>query len=396
MRFSLSDQYTRVVKENLRIFVNDSYRGFMYREQRAYLNELDPSLVSPREEAAAIGKNGKYYRGNVYLFKVMNRDNVNVAKPVDTEYRATISVDAAGRSAFADGEKVPLRTGFPSLSKEAVAVGETWQAEGVEHRLDEEGTFLEVPFRCNYTYKGRDEYQDRPVVVIGTSYTYRDLDSESNSNKTGLKLRGKIEGGIYLFTDSKGGYFIRERVERYLLGGAEGQRRESGFRLVWSEGFSREHIDAMEERIAEANNGAAGDGVAEEGGRGTEKEDEIEVSRSDEGVVLNLPNIHFEPDQAVILPEERSRLDKLAKLLRKVPEASFLVKGHTADVGSAESQIELSRERAKTIIDELAERGFAPTRFIYKGLGGSEPVASNESEEGRAKNRRVEIVVFSR
>ncbi len=406
LQFSLSDQYTRVVRENLRVFVDGSYRGFMYREQRAYLHELHPSLVNPQEKDVFTGKGGKYYRGNVYLIKVMNRDNISVAQPVDTEYKATLVVNTSGESAFVEGDKVPLRTNFPALPQDPVEKGEVWQAEGVEYYLDESHTLLEAPFRCNYTYIGKDEYQGRPVLVIHTDYTY--YDRRPNSRENGIKVRGKAEGGVYLFTDSKGGYFIRERVERYLLGGDEGQRQESGFRLVWSEGFSRGHIDSMEERIAEALGGEAteeeGKEAAEEQKTGEQKEGEkeaeggegIEISRSDEGVVLNLPDIHFVPDKATILPEERGRLDTLAKLLRKVPEAGFLVKGHTADVGSEESQVELSKERAKTIIDELAERGFASTRFIYKGLGGSEPVASNETEEGRAQNRRVEIVVLPR
>jgi outer membrane protein OmpA-like peptidoglycan-associated protein len=274
-------------------------------------------------------------------------------------------------------------------------------------------------------------------MAINASYSYYDRDPYRD--KGGVKVRGKLDASILLYTDDRGGYFIRERVERYLLNTPEGRRRESGFRLVWSEGFSSRHLDTMEERIVQALTGSGDDdrrededggttggdgagtgdsdrgkgdsgGKADDDGRPsdeervaerpeteegeTTEEQGIEVSRSDEGVVVNLPDIHFVPDQARILPDERGRLDKLAELLRQVPDATFLVKGHTADVGSEESQIALSKERAKTIIDELEKRGFASSRFIYRGLGGSEPVATNETEEGRAKNRRVEIVVL--
>ncbi|MFP4618954.1 MAG: hypothetical protein ACLFMZ_08955, partial [Spirochaetaceae bacterium] len=151
LQFSLSDQYTRVVRENLRVFVDGSYRGFMYREQRAYLHELHPSLVNPQEKDVFTGKGGKYYRGNVYLIKVMNRDNISVAQPVDTEYKATLVVNTSGESAFVEGDKVPLRTNFPALPQDPVEKGEVWQAEGVEYYLDDSHTLLEAPLRCNYT-----------------------------------------------------------------------------------------------------------------------------------------------------------------------------------------------------------------------------------------------------
>ncbi|MGC9313020.1 MAG: OmpA family protein [Sediminispirochaetaceae bacterium] len=123
-------------------------------------------------------------------------------------------------------------------------------------------------------------------------------------------------------------------------------------------------------------------------------ENRIEVERTAEGIKLSLPAIHFFPDEARILPSEKTRLDRLAAVLKELPEAEFLVKGHTADVGSRESQYVLSVDRAKTIIEELGRRGLAPERFIFQGMGGDEPVAPNDTEEGRERNRRVEVIIL--
>ncbi len=68
--------------------------------------------------------------------------------------------------------------------------------------------------------------------------------------------------------------------------------------------------------------------------------------------------------------------------------------GHTADIGSEESQYVLSVERARVIIQEMVERGIPADRFIYEGKGGTEPIAPNDTEEGKAKNRRVEFVIL--
>jgi outer membrane protein OmpA-like peptidoglycan-associated protein len=145
--------------------------------------------------------------------------------------------------------------------------------------------------------------------------------------------------------------------------------------------------------------GSEGSGKSEGGQDGGGRTDSAEsggiaVERRDEGLVLNLPNIHFVPDQARVLPEERDRLDRLAELLKLAPDSTFLVKGHTADVGTKKSQYELSVERARTIIAEMGRRGIPEKNFLYRGMGGDEPVASNETEAGRARNRRVEIIIL--
>ena len=68
--------------------------------------------------------------------------------------------------------------------------------------------------------------------------------------------------------------------------------------------------------------------------------------------------------------------------------------GHTARIGTEESQFTLSVERAKTIVDYLTSQGMEAERFLYEGRGGTEPVAPNDIEKNMAKNRRVEIIIL--
>ncbi len=121
---------------------------------------------------------------------------------------------------------------------------------------------------------------------------------------------------------------------------------------------------------------------------------DVKIERRREGVALTLEKLHFIPDRAELLPEEVPRLDAIAAALGALTEKNFLVIGHTADVGTAESQLILSEERAKRVADALAERGIDPGRFLYTGRGGTVPVAPNDTEEGRARNRRVEILIL--
>jgi outer membrane protein OmpA-like peptidoglycan-associated protein len=125
----------------------------------------------------------------------------------------------------------------------------------------------------------------------------------------------------------------------------------------------------------------------------------IEIAAVPEGVKLTVRDIRFVADSDEILPAERDRLDMIAQALKSVLQGRpiqpmILVEGHTAAVGKSAGEQELSVKRAKKIVDELAARGIPVDRFMYKGWGGTKPIADNSTEAGRAKNRRVEITIL--
>jgi outer membrane protein OmpA-like peptidoglycan-associated protein len=125
----------------------------------------------------------------------------------------------------------------------------------------------------------------------------------------------------------------------------------------------------------------------------------IEIANVPEGVKLTIRDIRFVADSDQILPAERGRLDLIAQALKSILQSSpnkpmILVEGHTAAVGKPAGELELSVMRAKKIVDELVLRGIPAERFMYKGWGGTKPIADNTTEPGRAKNRRVEITIL--
>jgi len=113
-----------------------------------------------------------------------------------------------------------------------------------------------------------------------------------------------------------------------------------------------------------------------------------------EGLKLMIYDIRFVADSARILDSEKSRLDIIAEALRLAgADATFTVEGHTASVGKPSGELSLSVQRAQAISAALAARGIEAKRLESTGYGGTRPVASNDTEEGRALNRRVEITV---
>lgn len=121
---------------------------------------------------------------------------------------------------------------------------------------------------------------------------------------------------------------------------------------------------------------------------------DIFVEQLDTGIRLSVRDIRFASDSAVILDGEKWRLDEIAKVLLLVPQSFFLVEGHTASTGNPSGEKNLSVERAKKIISEMVKRGISEDRFLYAGYGAEKPIGDNNTPEGKAKNRRVEITIL--
>jgi len=103
--------------------------------------------------------------------------------------------------------------------------------------------------------------------------------------------------------------------------------------------------------------------------------------------------IYFDTNKSEVKPESAGALGEVAKLLSKQPALKLLVVGHTDSVGALEANLKLSSARAEAVVKALTTtHGVAPARLKPQGAGPIAPVASNRTEEGRAKNRRVELV----
>lgn len=112
-----------------------------------------------------------------------------------------------------------------------------------------------------------------------------------------------------------------------------------------------------------------------------------------EKVVLN--NIFFETGSYKLKPASNIELDKVIRFMRENPDLVIEISGHTDNVGSEEYNLELSESRAKAVYAYLVRGILKPERFRFKGYGESQPVAGNDEEEGRAKNRRTELKIVS-
>lgn len=130
----------------------------------------------------------------------------------------------------------------------------------------------------------------------------------------------------------------------------------------------------------------------------TEKSMEQEVAASDLSDQLAktghvaVYGIHFDTGKATIQPDSESVLQQILQVISEQPALKLRVEGHTDNQGTAAANQALSEKRAQAVVAWLTSHGAPASRLMAKGYGASKPVGDNASEDGRAKNRRVELV----
>ena len=121
---------------------------------------------------------------------------------------------------------------------------------------------------------------------------------------------------------------------------------------------------------------------------------DVHLKRIELGESVIMKNVFFDTDKSDLRSESQVELNKLLTLLQQNPQMKVEIGGHTDNVGSAEHNLLLSEKRAKAVFDYLISKGIRADRLQFAGYGYSKPIASNDTEEGRAMNRRTEFSII--
>ena len=202
------------------------------------------------------------------------------------------------------------------------------------------------------------------ALMVTTGCTTDPVTGERRISKTAIGGIGGALGG-YLLGDVVGGR--RDRTEK-LLGAGIGGLAGAGIGA---------YMDKQERELRERTAGT-----------------DVQVIRRGDDLVLNIPSgITFAYDSAEVQPQFQRTLDQVAQTLAEYNQTYIDVYGHTDSVGSDAYNQTLSERRATSVADYLASRGVQTARIGTRGYGETQPIASNDTDEGRAANRRVEIKI---
>lgn len=119
----------------------------------------------------------------------------------------------------------------------------------------------------------------------------------------------------------------------------------------------------------------------------------VDVHETKRGVVMNLPDVLFEFNKYDLTPEARHMVGEIANTLSTIKDRTIAVEGHTDSVGTVTYNKELSVHRAQTVARALEDNGLSHGQMTVHGYGEGRPVATNNTADGRARNRRVEVIV---
>jgi outer membrane protein OmpA-like peptidoglycan-associated protein len=120
----------------------------------------------------------------------------------------------------------------------------------------------------------------------------------------------------------------------------------------------------------------------------------LQLRQTESGVVVTLGDVLFETGQTELRQEAMASLVEVVDLLQSEPDKNIRIEGHTDAVGDANTNLEISQRRADAVFEALVSLGVVAERVTTQGMGEDFPIASNETEDGRAQNRRVDVILL--
>jgi outer membrane protein OmpA-like peptidoglycan-associated protein len=126
----------------------------------------------------------------------------------------------------------------------------------------------------------------------------------------------------------------------------------------------------------------------------TRQLENLQLRQTESGVVVTLGDVLFESGEVQLVDGGLSSLEEVVDLLQTEPDKKIRVEGHTDSLGAAETNLELSQQRAEAVREALISLGVSADRITALGMGEDFPIASNEDEDGRAQNRRVDVILL--
>jgi len=204
------------------------------------------------------------------------------------------------------------------------------------------------------------------VLVSGSVFTSCESVKNTNNTQRGAGIGavgGAVIGGILGNNLGKGGNGALGAVLGGVVGGVAG-------------GVIGNKMDKQAREIDQALPGA-------------------EVVRVGEGIklVLGENSVRFDTNKSTLTAAAKANLDKLVKVFNEYPDTDIVIYGYTDSTGTPEYNLKLSGERAASVRSYLAGKGLTSARFSTTGLGIADPIATNDTPEGRSQNRRVEFAI---
>lgn len=306
------------------------------------------------------------------------------------EYKSIFARDVQGHYSIDDIYFMPTVRDVPVFPEYPVQPGDTWQSEGHEAH-DMRRTFnipkpFKVPFIADYEYvEDTTDENGNTFAVIQIFYKLYFESPVTGRNYNVNGMTPHITSGYsnqMIYWDNERGCIDHYTEEFRIM-----IETMYGDQIVFT-GTAHAEVTEFERVSTQENLEKITDIVNE-----LELEN-VDVKKSEKGITISIENIQFQPDSAKLMPSEQEKLTHIADILKGFNN-DLLITGHCAARGTVKNQQRISEERAASVARFLTELNVRDSKCIFtQGKGATEPVASNSTEAGRSRNRRVEIVIL--
>lgn len=305
------------------------------------------------------------------------------------KYESNFIRDKLGSYKISDEYFMPTVRDVPTFPERALKIGDKWTASGSEAH-DMRQTFnvqkpFHVPFTATYQYlrDEKDATSTKNFAVIDAKYDIG-FHSPAKTVSDDMINSPAITTGYShqtLYWDIERGTLDNYNEEFEII-----ITTYAGNKITFR-GKADAHINETEKTATTENLKKISESVTDMGLAN------IDVKKSDKGIIISVENIQFKADSAVLEESEKVKLRNIANILKKYKN-DLLITGYCANIGSIESQKTLSEERAASVAQFLSTLKVRTPECIFtEGKGSNNPLASDATAEGRAKNRRVEITI---
>lgn len=365
----------------------DQYRYYGTTTQNVYVNQkFGQTNVQEYRVAYSVSESDDQGGRLTGHTTVVSRPGGQTAGGISEEYDTSYRVDVLGSYVVPGDQIMPVVRNVPTFPLGDLKPGDTWTGTGEElHDLRADfgvDKLLRIPFVVSYTYKGTTVRDGKTLHVIQSDYRL--------NTPTGFRSSRDVYPVRFTGVSQQLHYFNLEK------GREEGYEEKYDLTLTMNTGDVFDFVGQGSSFLVEAtvmDKPAVADEVKKDlaqGGMGG-----VEVKTVPQGVTINLDDIQFSGDSSELAASEQQKLRLIGDILKKYPDRDILVEGHTADVAGGRDPQTLSEERAAAVGNFLVQNGVRdPQQITYKGWGAAKPLAPNDTEEHRAKNRRVEITIL--
>ena len=358
----------------------EAYINGYLNNKTQFINRTSTTIIEVNEDGSALLHTEYMTTQN----NLMQKSGKNLSWGEEAE--VSIIRDANGKLHDSSTAFLPTVQSIPSFPQEAIAKGTKWQAEGKEvhdcRNLFNMYSPIEAPFTAHYTYVDDEEIDGKKLQVIDVIYQFKANGNVEDmyQGSTFYEMSGYAQQKIY-WDNTKGDIdHYTEKFEIVLQdipgnyytyrGSSHGE--VTGYKSLNDD----QNVKKLEKTVKKY------------------KLDNISVKKGDKGLIISLENIQFEPDSDVLTPTEKEKIQKISKILKQYSN-DLLITGHTAERGGVNARQKLSEQRAESVASYLISLGVRDQYHIFtQGKGSTEPIDTNKTEEGRSKNRRVEIILM--